>query len=293
MRCGGAAAPPPLVAGIAPASQPVPIATSRMSCRAAAVTASRPAARPQQRRAQAARGAALAPPRRRVRPDGPRDLTRLPRRCPLPPLACRPFPQALAVRCSAAASSATLPQSLQTLVSAFQAVPDPMAVRRRRPPAAAASRLPLAPPHPLGARPPPPSFPPTPPPPPLPPIRSATSSCCSTPPSWSRSRWSSTRRRTRSRAACRRWVLGGGWPAKQAGGEAENGGGEELPSGVHVAGAASREAVAAAAAAAAVPCRSGARTPHRIALPARACRCGCWRSCGMASCTGRLTRTRS
>lgn len=44
----------------------------------------------------------------------------------------RPSPQALSVRCSAAASSDTLPQSLQSLVSAFQAVPDPMAVRRRR-----------------------------------------------------------------------------------------------------------------------------------------------------------------
>ena len=55
---------------------------------------------------------------------------------PLPPAArsllADPFTQALAVRCSAAASSETLPQSLQTLVSAFQAVPDPMAVRRRR-----------------------------------------------------------------------------------------------------------------------------------------------------------------
>lgn len=37
--------------------------------------------------------------------------------------------QGLLVRCSAAASSTELPQSLQSLVTAFQSVPDPMAVR--------------------------------------------------------------------------------------------------------------------------------------------------------------------
>ncbi|KAI7840397.1 hypothetical protein COHA_005898 [Chlorella ohadii] len=49
----------------------------------------------------------------------------LPRRCPFTAGSLWPTsPQA--VRCSAAASG-TLPQSLQTLISAFQAVPDPMA----------------------------------------------------------------------------------------------------------------------------------------------------------------------
>ena len=48
--------------------------------------------------------------------------------------------QVVSVRCSATATD--LPGSLQTLVQAFQSVPDPMAVRRRQLPPAAARRRP-------------------------------------------------------------------------------------------------------------------------------------------------------
>lgn len=112
------------------ASRPTHLKLIEMSYRAAASSVCRPAARPLQGRAPAARSATVAAPGRRVRIDILQHCA--PRSAAHGSSGSRPSPQALSVRCSAAASSGTLPQSLQSLVSAFQAVPDPMAVRRRR-----------------------------------------------------------------------------------------------------------------------------------------------------------------